>query len=83
MCCTCIIAFTGGLVGSGNPVQHSSPAIQSSDPVHNPVQRLETTGGLQVISVTSLRVIACIVSLKTISEVQIERLQNLHAVAIG
>ena len=43
MCYTCIIAFTGGLVESSNPVQQSSPAIQSSDPVHNPVQRLETT----------------------------------------
>ena len=28
MCYTCIIAFTGGLVGSSNPVQQSSPAIR-------------------------------------------------------
>ena len=47
---TCIIAFTGSLVGSSNPVQQSSPAIQSTNPVHNPVQRLETADDAQQFS---------------------------------
>ena len=33
---TCIIAFTGGLVGSSNPLQQSSPPIQS--PIQSTIQ---------------------------------------------
>ena len=43
---TCIIAFTGSQVGW---IQQSSPAIQSTDPVHNPVQRLEMAHDLSCL----------------------------------